>query len=336
MDMEKQDGINLIDNVVTDHNLWTAYKKVYANKGERRGGLGGLELGLGLAIAGQGEPRRDPIHPHPRRQFDRQHPGQRGQCRLADGVGEEVTRQGRRDPGVEQIDDAALRLRWQLAQESLAEQRRRPQVDRQVAVPAGGGEAFQLVRLIDRGVVDEVVQGAQRLAGLLDQLSRRFRVGQIRRQGDGAATGGFDARDERLRCRLGLAVMKTELMALGGQRFCHGVADALPGAGEQNAAHPPSSGRPSAPSFSARSQGARPISVRSRKSSMLEQRPSCSQREKMRLTLRFRVNSCCAAWRTSGSRSKSPCSRCFRIWRYPASATSAELSEWVMEPGVLW
>lgn len=33
MDMEKQDGINLIDNVVTDHNLWTAYKKVYANKG---------------------------------------------------------------------------------------------------------------------------------------------------------------------------------------------------------------------------------------------------------------------------------------------------------------
>ncbi|WP_308425587.1 reverse transcriptase domain-containing protein [Oceanobacillus indicireducens] len=31
--MEKQDGINLIDNVVTDHNLWTAYKKVYANKG---------------------------------------------------------------------------------------------------------------------------------------------------------------------------------------------------------------------------------------------------------------------------------------------------------------
>lgn len=33
MDMEKQDGINLIERVTTDNNLWTAYRKVYANKG---------------------------------------------------------------------------------------------------------------------------------------------------------------------------------------------------------------------------------------------------------------------------------------------------------------
>src|SRR5699024_8231199 len=33
MDMEKQDGINLIGRVVTDNNLWSAYRKVYANKG---------------------------------------------------------------------------------------------------------------------------------------------------------------------------------------------------------------------------------------------------------------------------------------------------------------
>lgn len=33
MDMEKQDGINLIGKVINDDNLWTAYKKVYANKG---------------------------------------------------------------------------------------------------------------------------------------------------------------------------------------------------------------------------------------------------------------------------------------------------------------
>lgn len=33
MDMKKQDGINLIERVVTDNNLWTAYRKVYANKG---------------------------------------------------------------------------------------------------------------------------------------------------------------------------------------------------------------------------------------------------------------------------------------------------------------
>src|SRR5690625_63206 len=31
--MEKQDGINLIDKVTSDNNLWDAYKKVYANKG---------------------------------------------------------------------------------------------------------------------------------------------------------------------------------------------------------------------------------------------------------------------------------------------------------------
>jgi len=33
MDMKKQDGINLIDKVIADHNLWSAYEKVYANKG---------------------------------------------------------------------------------------------------------------------------------------------------------------------------------------------------------------------------------------------------------------------------------------------------------------
>lgn len=33
MDMEKQDGINLIEKVISDNNLWTAYEKVYANKG---------------------------------------------------------------------------------------------------------------------------------------------------------------------------------------------------------------------------------------------------------------------------------------------------------------
>lgn len=33
MDMEKQDGINLIGKVISNDNLWTAYKKVYANKG---------------------------------------------------------------------------------------------------------------------------------------------------------------------------------------------------------------------------------------------------------------------------------------------------------------
>jgi len=33
MDMKNQDGINLIEKVVTDNNLWTAYRKVYANKG---------------------------------------------------------------------------------------------------------------------------------------------------------------------------------------------------------------------------------------------------------------------------------------------------------------
>ncbi|MBP2259188.1 group II intron reverse transcriptase/maturase [Virgibacillus alimentarius] len=31
--MEKQDGINLIDQVISDDNLWNAYRKVYANKG---------------------------------------------------------------------------------------------------------------------------------------------------------------------------------------------------------------------------------------------------------------------------------------------------------------
>ncbi|WP_340454292.1 group II intron reverse transcriptase/maturase [Oceanobacillus sp. HCA-5259] len=33
MDMEKQDGINLIGKVTSDDNLWRAYKRVYANKG---------------------------------------------------------------------------------------------------------------------------------------------------------------------------------------------------------------------------------------------------------------------------------------------------------------
>lgn len=40
--MEKQDGINLIENVVTDNNLWTAYRKVYANKGAR--GVDGITV----------------------------------------------------------------------------------------------------------------------------------------------------------------------------------------------------------------------------------------------------------------------------------------------------
>ncbi|MDQ0215309.1 retron-type reverse transcriptase, partial [Oikeobacillus pervagus] len=31
--MEKQDGINLIEQVVSDSNLWNAYEKVFANKG---------------------------------------------------------------------------------------------------------------------------------------------------------------------------------------------------------------------------------------------------------------------------------------------------------------
>ncbi len=33
MDMEKQDGINLIEKVISNDNLWDAYKKVYTNKG---------------------------------------------------------------------------------------------------------------------------------------------------------------------------------------------------------------------------------------------------------------------------------------------------------------
>lgn len=33
MDMEKQDGINLIEQVISDRNLWSAYEKVFANKG---------------------------------------------------------------------------------------------------------------------------------------------------------------------------------------------------------------------------------------------------------------------------------------------------------------
>lgn len=33
MDMKKQDGIHLIEKVISDNNLWTAYRRVYANKG---------------------------------------------------------------------------------------------------------------------------------------------------------------------------------------------------------------------------------------------------------------------------------------------------------------
>lgn len=33
MDMEKQDGINLIEQVISDNNLWEAYQKVFSNKG---------------------------------------------------------------------------------------------------------------------------------------------------------------------------------------------------------------------------------------------------------------------------------------------------------------
>ena len=33
MDMEKQDGINLIEKVISNDNLWKAYRKVFANKG---------------------------------------------------------------------------------------------------------------------------------------------------------------------------------------------------------------------------------------------------------------------------------------------------------------
>jgi RNA-directed DNA polymerase len=33
MDMKEQDGINLIDKVIADHNLWSAYTKVRSNKG---------------------------------------------------------------------------------------------------------------------------------------------------------------------------------------------------------------------------------------------------------------------------------------------------------------
>ena len=33
MDMKEQDGINLINKVIDDKNLWDAYKKVKANKG---------------------------------------------------------------------------------------------------------------------------------------------------------------------------------------------------------------------------------------------------------------------------------------------------------------
>ncbi|MBE1554823.1 hypothetical protein [Sporosarcina limicola] len=33
MDMKEQDGINLIDKVIADDNLWSAYRKVRSNKG---------------------------------------------------------------------------------------------------------------------------------------------------------------------------------------------------------------------------------------------------------------------------------------------------------------
>lgn len=33
MDMKKQDGINLIEKVISDNNLWEAYQKVFSNKG---------------------------------------------------------------------------------------------------------------------------------------------------------------------------------------------------------------------------------------------------------------------------------------------------------------
>ncbi|MFA8437366.1 hypothetical protein [Pueribacillus sp. YX66] len=31
--MKKQEGINLIEKVISDSNFWTTYEKVYANKG---------------------------------------------------------------------------------------------------------------------------------------------------------------------------------------------------------------------------------------------------------------------------------------------------------------
>lgn len=33
MDMKEQDGINLIDKIIADNNLWSAYEKVRKNKG---------------------------------------------------------------------------------------------------------------------------------------------------------------------------------------------------------------------------------------------------------------------------------------------------------------
>lgn len=42
MDMKEQDGINLIEKVISDGNLWSAYEKVYANKGAP--GIDGLTV----------------------------------------------------------------------------------------------------------------------------------------------------------------------------------------------------------------------------------------------------------------------------------------------------
>jgi hypothetical protein len=33
MDMKEQDGINLINKIIADDNLWKVYEKVKANKG---------------------------------------------------------------------------------------------------------------------------------------------------------------------------------------------------------------------------------------------------------------------------------------------------------------
>src|SRR5690606_38300205 len=211
---------------------------------------------------------------------------------------------------VEQIDDRALPAVGELPQEGLAEQGGGPQVDRQGPVPARGAEGLEAVPFIDRGIVDEQVERSKGRGCLGDQLLDCLRIGKVGLKRQRPPTRRFDPCRQGLGRLAGAVEVKAELVAIRREGLCHGMTDPLSGAGKQDASHSSSS-----LAASARSQGARPLSVWSRKSSMLEQRPSRSQRAKTRFTRRLAVNSAWAARRTSGSRSNSPSSSFWRIRR---------------------
>ena len=130
------------------------------------------------------------------------------------------------------VDDGAARL--QVRQRRLGHVEVAVEVGLQRPVEMLEAEQVDLARvLLERGVVDQDVEPAQRLDGVLDRRRRERRVGDVALDQHGPAALAFDRVLGLLGVLVGVEVGDGDVGAFAGEEHRHGTADAGVGAGDQ-------------------------------------------------------------------------------------------------------